>query len=71
MKKLKENFKGFAKIKQKGDEFIGKAILIILALIIGGIMIATLKPQFQGFMEKTGTKINSFFDDAGAGAGGE
>ena len=60
MKKFKENFKGFAKIKQKGDEFIGKAILIILALI----MIATLKPQFKGFMEKTGTKMDSFFDSA-------
>ena len=64
MKKFKENFKGFAKIKQNGDEFIGKAILIILALIIGGIMIATLKPQFKGFMEKTGTKMDSFFDSA-------
>jgi hypothetical protein len=67
MKNFKESFKGFAKIKQKGDEFIGKAILIVLALIIGGIMIATLKPQFQGFMEKTGTKMNSFFEDASVG----
>ena len=57
----------FIKLKHKGDEFIGKAILIILALVIGGIFIATMKPQFSSFMTKTGSKMDSFFNQADAG----
>ena len=47
LKKEKKNV--FVKVKHKGDEFIGKAILIILALVIGGIFIATMKTQFTSF----------------------
>ena len=57
--------KMFSKVKHKGDEFIGKAILIILALFVGGIFIATMKPQFTSFTTKTGTKMDSFFDQIG------
>lgn len=55
----------FIKLKHKGDEFIGKAILIILALVVGGIFIATMKSQFTSFTTKTGTKMDSFFDQIG------
>ena len=54
--------KVLTKVKHKGDEFIGKAILIILALIVGGIFIATMKTQFTSFTTKTGTKMDSFFN---------
>ena len=63
----KEKKNVFIKLKHKGDEFIGKAILIILALVIGGIFIATMKPQFSSFMTKTGSKMDSFFNQADAG----
>ena len=62
IKNSEEKKNVFIKIKHRGDEFIGKAILIILALVIGGIFIATMKPQFTGFMTKTGNKMDSFFD---------
>ena len=60
LEKEKKNI--FVKIKHKGDEFIGKAILIILALVIGGIFIATMKTQFTNFTTKTGTKMDTFFN---------
>ena len=60
LEKEKKNI--FVKIKHKGDEFIGKAILIILALVIGAIFIATMKTQFTNFTTKTGAKIDAFFD---------
>lgn len=60
LKKEKKNV--FVKIKHKGDEFIGKAILIILALVIGGIFIATMKTQFTSFTSKTGSKMDTFFN---------
>ena len=58
----KEKKSIFVRVKHKGDEFIGKAILIILALVVGGIFIATMKTQFTSFTTKTGTKIDSFFE---------
>ena len=60
LEKEKKNI--FVKIKHKGDEFIGKAILIILALVIGAIFIATMKTQFNNFTTKTGTKMDTFFN---------
>ena len=70
LEKEKKNI--FVKIKHKGDEFIGKAILIILALVIGGIFIATMKTQFTNFTTKTGAKMDSFFnyEDSNIGNGG-
>ena len=61
-KSKKEKKNVFVKVKHKGDEFIGKAILIILALVIGGIFIATMKTQFTGFTSKTGSKMDTFFN---------
>lgn len=60
LEKEKKNI--FVRVKHKGDEFIGKAILIILALVVGGIFIATMKTQFTSFTTKTGTKMDSFFE---------
>ena len=62
----------FVRVKHNGDEFIGKAILIILALVIGGIFIATMKTQFTSFTTKIGSKMDNFFnqEDSGAGAAG-
>ena len=63
--KVREKISGIkvlTKIKHKGDEFIGKAILIILALVVGGIFIATMKTQFTGFTSKTGSKMDTFFN---------
>ena len=70
LKKEKKNV--FVKVKHKGDEFIGKAILIILALVIGGIFIATMKTQFTKFTTNTGSKMDTFFqqEDSNAGHGG-
>ena len=70
VEKEKKNI--FVKIKHKGDEFIGKAILIILALVIGAIFIATMKTQFTNFTTKTGAKMDSFFnyEDSNVGNGG-
>ena len=60
LEKEKKNI--FVTIKHKGDEFIGKAILIILALVIGAIFIATMKTQFTNFTTKTGAKMDTFFN---------
>ena len=63
--KVREKLAGvkmLSKAKRKGDKFIGKAILIILALVVGGIFIATMKTQFTSFTTKTGTKMDSFFE---------
>lgn len=60
LEKEKKNI--FVRVKHKGDEFIGKAILIILALVVGGIFIVTMKTQFTSFTTKIGTKMDSFFE---------
>ena len=60
LEKEKKNI--FVRVKRKGDEFIGKAILIILALVVGGIFIVTMKTQFTSFTTKIGTKMDSFFE---------
>lgn len=62
IKSLKKKKNVFVKVKHKGDEFIGKAILIILALVIGGIFIATMKTQFTKFTTNTGSKMDTFFN---------
>ena len=63
MKKIKNLCNnGIAKVKHKGDEMISKAILIILVLVIGGIFISTMKTQFTSFTTKTGTKMDTFFE---------
>ncbi len=68
LEKEKKNI--FVRVKHKGDEFIGKAILIILALVVGGIFIATMKTQFTSFTTKTGTKMDSFFNQIDSPTGG-
>ena len=59
---VKERVSFISKIKHKGDEFIGKALLIILALIIGGIFITAMKSQFTNLTTKTGNSIDNFFN---------
>ena len=68
LEKEKKNI--FVRVKHKGDEFIGKAILIILALVVGGIFIATMKIQFTSFTTKTGDKMDSFFNQIDSPSGG-
>ena len=63
--KVREKLAGvkmISKAKHKGDEFIGKAILIILALVVGGIFIIAMKTQFSNFTSKTASKMDSFFE---------